>query len=137
MEGDMVLKTFVGVLLAAIVIGLGGEARNSAHAQDMLPASADIDDSYQKKQRRLLIAGWTMLGVGLGVGFGAIAAQKRSIGAAIGVGALSAAIMLTGGGLLIRRRRLRNSHNETVIVDDGPNLVIQPGLGSLTIAGRF
>ena len=133
----MVLKTFVGVLLAAIVIGLGGEARNSAHAQDMLPASADIDDSYQKKQRRLLIAGWTMLGVGLGVGFGAIAAQKRSIGAAIGVGALSAAIMLTGGGLLIRRRRLRNSHNETVIVDDGPNLVIQPGLGSLTIAGRF
>lgn len=133
----MVLKTFVGVLLTATIIGLGGQAQNSAHAQDVLPASADVDDSFEKKQRRLLITGWTMLGAGLGVGFGAIAAQKRGIGAAIGVGALGAAIMLTGGGLLIRRRRLLNSRDETAIADDGPNLVIRPGLGSLTIAGRF
>jgi hypothetical protein len=136
-EGELVLKTFAGVLLAALVIGLDGEARRSAHAQDMVPASADTDDSYEKKQRRLLISGWTMLGVGLGVGFGGIAAQERSVGAAIGVGALGAAIMLTGGGLLIRRKRLRNSHNEPVVAHDGPILVIRPALGSLTIAGRF
>ena len=124
-------------LLVAIVVGLGANRHRSAHAQDMLRASADIDHSFEKKQRRLLIAGWTTFGSGLGVGFGAIAAQKRSVGAAIGVGALGGAMMLTGGGLLIRRRLLRNRRDETVVTDHEPNLFIQPGLGSLAIAGRF
>ena len=124
-------------LLVVIVVGLGANVQNSARAQDMQPASGDIDDSFEKNQRRLLIAGWTTVGVGLGVGFGAIAAQERGIGAAIGVGALGGAMMLTGGGLLIRRRLLRKRHHETLVADRGPNLFIQPGLGSVAIAGRF
>jgi hypothetical protein len=137
MEGEMVLRVLVCVFLAALVVGLRAETGNTVHAHEILPASAGIDESFEKKQRRRLIAGWTMLGAGLGIGFGAIAAQKRGIGAAIGVGALGAATMLTGGALLIRRRRLRNSHDETVVANEGSTLVIRPGLGSVTIAGRF
>lgn len=141
MEGDHlaepVRRTRLIWLLVAIVVGLGANVQSSAHAQDLLPASAGIDDSFEKKQRRLLIAGWTTFGSGLGVGFGAIAAQKRSVGAAIAVGALGGAMMLTGGGLVIRRRLLPNRRDEALVAYHGPNLVIQPGLGSLAIAARF
>jgi len=111
----------------------------SATAQD---APQTADGAFDKKQRRLNIAGWTLVGAGVAfpVIMAPIAAKSDTncdplecpvFGVAVTSYILGPVMAITGGALLLKRRGLRKEH------DRNTKVAIAPTLTGLTISGRF
>lgn len=106
--------------------------------------SADAQ-AFKEKQRRLNIAGWTLIGAGAAFPLIAVPIQEaRSRDrsdcdlvacldniAAVTSLVLGPAMIVTGGALLLKRRGLRKEHEAQ------PEVAITPGVTGLTISGRF
>lgn len=106
--------------------------------------SADTQ-AFEEKQRRLNIAGWTLVGVG--AAFPVIAVPISAargnwgedcdvvgcpdVAVAITSLVLGPVMVVTGGALLLKRRGLRKEHERQ------PEVSITPGLTGVVISGRF
>jgi hypothetical protein len=107
--------------------------------------SADTQ-AFEKKQRRLNIAGWTL--VGAGAAFPVIAVPISAargnwggedcdrlvcpdVAVALTSLVLGPVMIVTGGALLLKRRGLRKEHERQ------PEVAITPGVTGLMISGRF
>lgn len=105
-----------------------------------------IDASgYQtQKERRLNIAGWTL--VGAGIAFPVIATSisaSKNLGEDCDIAScpdvsiwvtsmvLGPVMVVTGMGLLLKRRGLRRER------ENGASVTILPGLAGLSVSGRF
>jgi len=76
------------------------------------------EQEFQRKQKRRLVAGWTLVGVGIGAGVpltmwagnsGGDVSVGFKRGLAVGISAL--AVVVAGGGVLIKRRMKKNEHD--------------------------
>lgn len=75
------------------------------------------EQEFQRKQKRRLVAGWTLFGVGAALVVPAVWAGNSGNdpsvglkrGLAVGVSAL--ALVVAGGGVLIKRRMKKNEHD--------------------------
>lgn len=113
----------------------------STQAQDR---SADTQ-AFEEKQRRLNIAGWTLIGTGAAFPLIAVPIQQvRSRDrsdcdvvacpdniAAVTSLVLGPVMVVTGSALLLKRRGLRKEHERQA------GVAITPGLTGLIISGRF
>jgi hypothetical protein len=125
------------VVVAALVASL--PHATSALAQDTFE---DVQ-AFEKKQRRLNIAGWTLVSAGIAFPLIAtpIAAKRTSrdcevlecldYGFAVASWIVGPAMIISGTALLLKRRGLRKSHEAE------RELAIIPGLTGLTIQGTF
>jgi hypothetical protein len=142
--------TIASVLVHAAALGWGAAVANAqtpvtndppevGAAATFTEAPAEIDpqqeQAFQRKQRRKLAVGWTLVGAGTALAVSAVWLSrggddvsdgfKRSI--AVVVPGL--AMVMTGGGLLIHRRIKKNEHDRTAQVRVGPT--------SISVQGRF
>ena len=135
-------------LLASVVVDPTtiAEAQRVNVALGSKGAMSSVEDAvFYKKQRRLNIAGWTLVGTGIAfpVAMG-IARATRDTSARCGDPiecplwpvsvtsfVLGPVMAVVGGGLLIRRKRLQSKHQEQ------QGLLISPGLTGLSVSGRF
>lgn len=106
--------------------------------------SADTQ-AFEKKQRGLNIAGWTLIGAGaafplIAVPIQQVRSRDRSdcdvVACLDNIAAVTSLVLgpstiVTGGALLLKRRGLRREHERQAEV------AITPGLTRLIISGRF
>lgn len=131
----------VGYVMIASVDAMAQSPRISLATHEA--TALRYDAAFEKKQRRLNIAGWTLVGVGIAfpVATGIARATTESNCAdpiecplwpvSVTSFVLGPVMALIGGGLLIRRKRLRKGH------DDQTGAVITPGLTGISVSGRF
>ena len=141
-RGSLITSTLLASLLA---VG------NVAHAQEADPrpsATSGVtyayDAAFEKKQRRLNIAGWTLVGVGVAfpIATGIARATHESKcndpiecplwPVSVTSFVLGPVMAAVGGGLLIRRKRLQSKRQK-----ERQQVLISPGLAGLSISGRF
>lgn len=143
--GEMCVNRGLIVIALVFVAALQALVPNPAEAQSGsvdLSTAAGPHSSFETKQRRLKIAGWTLVGTGLGaVVTTAIAtplkvrntdSEDRSpvMAQYWATGAMVATVLAgTGGIILGRRRRLNRKREESIS--------ISVGLGRLSLRGRF
>jgi hypothetical protein len=103
------------------------------------------EQAFQRKQRRLNIAGWTLVGAGAALPAIAvpISAARGNLGkdcdvvgcadvvAAVTSLVLGPVMVVTGAALLLKRRSLRKSHK------DDAQIALYPGLTGISMAGTF
>ena len=130
-----VLRRLLGILLLAGFL----LSANSVGAE--APAEGE-ETAYAKKQRRLNIAGWTL--VGAGIAFPVIMAPLASTrdtncevlecpvyGFAVTSYLLGPMMVISGSAMLLKRRGLRKQHERQTEV------AITAGLTGFRIVGRF
>lgn len=108
-------------------------------------AMDNLDGYGSQKQRRLNIAGWTL--VGAGIAFPVIATSvsaSRNLGENCDIGqcpdvtvwvtsmVLGPAMIVTGTALLLKRRGLRKQREQ-----GEPSVMVVPGVAGVSISGRF
>ncbi|MEM9728492.1 MAG: hypothetical protein AAF997_07900 [Myxococcota bacterium] len=106
--------------------------------------TTDVVQYESKKEQRLNVAGWTLIGAG--IAFPVIATSvsaSKNLGEDCDVVScpdvsiwvtgmvLGPAMIVTGTALLLKRRGLRKHR------DNGSGLIIVPGLGGASIVGSF
>jgi len=112
-----------------------GMAAAKAFAETSDEMDPRQEQAFQRKQKRELIIGWTLMGAGTGLAVSAIwlsrgggdpsAGLKRSLAVIVP----GAAMVITGGGLLIHRRIKKNEHDRATQVRVGPM--------SISVRGHF
>jgi hypothetical protein len=102
-----------------------------ANAQDTgTQGVAQQEEAFQRKQKRRLAVGWALIGAGTALSVSTVWISRTGGDASVGLKRSLAvvipgvAMVLAGGGVLIKRRIKRNEHNSATQVRLAPTSIL-------------